>query len=81
MSKSTKIYYYSTQEMMEEFQKLREMVLKDVCLQKNLQAITNQEDFIKTLVELGREYDLQIESEDILTAMQENRRIWVERWI
>lgn len=81
MSKSTKINYYSTQEMKEDFQKLREMVLKDVCLQKNLQAIMNQENFIKTLVELGREYDLQIENEDILRVMQENRRVWVERWI
>jgi hypothetical protein len=66
---------------LENFEKLRQIVLQDVDLQKQLQEITERDTFISRLVEIGRARDLQFESEDVLEAMRENRRVWVERWI
>jgi hypothetical protein len=69
------------QEMTEDFQELRRIVLQNWALQKDLQKISDREDFVIKVVEIGREKGLNVESEDVLEAMREGRRVWVERWI
>ncbi len=67
--------------MNENFEKLRHLVLQDSALQRELQAISESEEFIRRVVEIGREKDLNFGEEDVLAAMNEGRRVWIERWI
>lgn len=67
--------------MNENFEKLRQLVLQDSALQKELQSISESEEFIRRVVETGREKGLNFGEEDVLAAMNEGRRVWIERWI
>lgn len=67
--------------MTEDFEELRRIVLQDSALQKELQKISDHEEFVAKVVEIACAKSLNVENEDILEAMRENRRVWVERWI
>jgi hypothetical protein len=64
-----------------EIEKLREIVLNDADLQAQLQEISERDEFIARVLEIGKNFGLEIESEDISEAMRESRRVWIERWI
>ncbi len=66
---------------MENFEKLRQIVLQDLSLQKELREITEREMFISRLVEIGAEQNLKFGVEDVSQALRESRRVWIERWI
>lgn len=67
--------------MNEDFEKFRQIVLQDSALQRKLQLISDSEEFVLRVVESGREKGLKFGEEDVLAAMNEGRRIWIERWI
>jgi hypothetical protein len=67
--------------MNKNFEKLRRIVLQNSALQKELQEITDRDFFVLRVVEIGRDKDLDLTNDDILEAMRENRRVWIERWI
>lgn len=64
-----------------KLEKLREIIFQNPALLKELYKIGDQDEFISRLVEIGRELDPVVESDEILEAMRENRRVWIERWI
>lgn len=62
-------------------EKLREIVLGEADLQARLHEISDRDEFIERVLEIGKTFGLEIESEDVLEAMRESRRLWIERWI
>jgi hypothetical protein len=64
-----------------DIEKLRKIVLGDADLQARLQEISNADEFIGRVLEIGKSFGLEIESEDVSEAMRESRRVWIERWI
>lgn len=67
--------------MNEDLEKLRQIVFREEVLQNDLQAISDREEFISRVLEIGKQRDLNFTEEDILQAMNEQRRAWIERWI
>lgn len=67
--------------MIEDLEKLRTIVFRDETLQKDLQAISDREEFVERVLEIGRTRDLNFTEEDVLRAMNAQRRAWIERWI
>ncbi len=67
--------------MNEDFEKLRQLVLQDPALQKVLQPISDREEFARQVIELGRKNGLNFGEETVFEAMNEGRRVWIERWI
>jgi hypothetical protein len=67
--------------MTENLKKLREIVLGDALLQARLQDISNADEFIGSVLEIGKSFGLELESEEVSEAMSESRRVWIERWI
>lgn len=67
--------------MNEDFEKLRQLVLQDAALQKELQTISDREEFARRVVEIGNEMGLNFDEETVFEAMNEGRRVWIERWI
>jgi hypothetical protein len=57
------------------------LVLSDLNLQKQLKTLTERDDFIARVIELGAEKGFEILCEDIEFQLRENRRLWHERWI
>lgn len=67
--------------MTDDIKKLREIVLGEADLQRRLQEISDQNEFVECVLEVGKKFGLEIESEDVLEEMRERRRVWIERWI
>ena len=67
--------------MTEDIEKLREIVWGDADLQARLQEISDREEFIARVLEIGKSCGLKIGSEEVSEAMRESRRLWIERWI
>jgi hypothetical protein len=67
--------------MDESFEKLRHRVLHDPDLQAELQPISENEGFIRRVVEIGREEGIEVDEEAVSEAMREGRSVWIERWI
>lgn len=67
--------------MNENFEKLRQLVLQDSALQKELRSISGSDEFVRRVVEIGREKGLNFGEEDVWAAINEGRRVWIERWI
>ena len=66
---------------LENFEKLRQIVWRDLSLQKELCTITERQTFIARLVEIGAKHGLELNEEYISQTMHESRRMWIERWI
>jgi Nif11 domain len=65
----------------EDFESFRRLVLADSALQRELQEVTHQEDFVVRFLSLARERGLAVEADDVETALRNSRREWLERWI
>lgn len=65
----------------ENFEKLRQIVLENASLQSELQKVSEINEFIPRVIEIGERYDLHFGEKEITEAMRENRRAWIERWI
>lgn len=57
------------------------LVLGDLNLQNQLKILTDRNDFIARVIELGADNGFEISREDIENQMGENRRLWNERWV
>lgn len=64
-----------------EIEKLREIVWGNADLQARLQEVSNADEFVGRVLEIGKSFGLEIESEEVLEEMRESRRVWIERWI
>jgi hypothetical protein len=65
----------------ENFERFREIVLRDLSLQEQLREISERSVFIRKVVELSAQYGYEITPEDVDEAMRRSRRAWLERWI
>lgn len=57
------------------------LVLSDLNLQIQLKDLSEREDFITRIIELGANAGFEIVREDIELQLRENRSLWHERWI
>ena len=60
---------------------LQEIVFQDQALQSTLRDITDEPDFIIAVCSAALAHGLELQPEDIQSAMQAARRTWIERWI
>ena len=65
----------------ENFEKFRQIVLQDLSLQKELQETNEREAFISRVIEIGAERGFHFDGEDVLRALRESSRVWIERWL
>jgi hypothetical protein len=65
----------------ENFERFRQLVLRDLSLQERLREITDRAVFIRRVVRLGAECGCEFTPEDVAEAMRRSRRAWTERWI
>ncbi|HEX9960431.1 MAG TPA: Nif11-like leader peptide family natural product precursor, partial [Pyrinomonadaceae bacterium] len=65
----------------ENFERFRQIVLRDLSLQERLREIVERPAFVQKIVELGAEFGCEITTGDVEEAMRRNRRAWIERWI
>ncbi|HEX8370866.1 MAG TPA: Nif11-like leader peptide family natural product precursor [Pyrinomonadaceae bacterium] len=65
----------------ENFERFRELVLRDLSLQQRLREATDRHVFIQKIVEMSAECGYEITPEDVEKAMRRERRAWLERWI
>ncbi|MEK7857262.1 MAG: Nif11-like leader peptide family natural product precursor [Acidobacteriota bacterium] len=63
-----------------QFEQFRTLVLRDAALQKELDSVNDRGEFVGRVVELGRVNSFEFNNEDVIEAMREARRSWVERW-
>jgi Aspartyl/Asparaginyl beta-hydroxylase/Nif11 domain len=59
----------------------KELVLEDSALLAQLRPITNMEEFLRQTVRLGEANGFRFTVEDVRSALQANRRAWIERWV
>jgi hypothetical protein len=65
----------------ENFERFRQIVLRDLSLQERLREIAERQTFVQKTVELGAEFGCEFTPEDVAEAMRRGRRAWNERWI
>ena len=67
-----------SQEGLEQFYRL---VFDEPVLQEQLKAISSREEFVMLMVRLGAERGCDFTREEVESALQTARRVWIERWI
>ena len=67
--------------LQDSFEQFRQTVLDDPALQAQLQAMADREVFVARVVQLGAEQGYCFTSEDVVAALRENQRVWLERSI
>jgi Cdc6-like AAA superfamily ATPase len=65
----------------ENFERFRQLVLRDLSLQERLREIDERAVFIQQVVELSLESGYEITTAEVEEALRRNRRAWLERWI
>ena len=58
-----------------------ELVLEDPALLAQLRRFTNMDEFLEQTVRLGEANGFRFTVEDVRSALQANRRAWIERWV
>ena len=66
---------------MNEFEKFRQIVLSDPSIQMRLRDLTDRNEFVSLVVELGAERGCTFTRYDIEEGLRAGRRSWQERWI
>ncbi len=66
---------------LEKLEPFSQLVLSDMSLQEKLRDITDREEFVARVAELGAEHGFEFTSEDVVEALRERNRTWLERWI
>ena len=64
-----------------DFLPFRERVLKDPALQNRLKDITDRDEFITLVAQLGGAGGFTFTRDDVMEAMQASRRAWIERML
>jgi len=65
----------------EQWAQFRELVLADRELHDRLRATTTQTEFVALAVQLGAERGCVFTAQWVETAVCEQRRAWLERWL
>ena len=68
-------------EQRQNIERLGELVLADPALHAHLRAARDVETFAVLLVQLGAERNCVFTVEAVRNALNERRRVWLERWI
>ncbi len=64
-----------------EFERFRQMVLRDETLHESLLSERNPDRFAMLAVALGRERGCHFDGATVLAAIQQARSAWLESWI
>jgi Aspartyl/Asparaginyl beta-hydroxylase/Nif11 domain len=59
----------------------KQLVLEDSALLAQLRPFTDMEEFLRQTVHLGEANGFRFTVEDVRSALQANRRAWIERWV
>jgi len=62
------------------FESFRELVLREAKLQRQLREC-GSEEFVARVVELGTARGYEFSAIDVEKAMNDARRVWLERWL
>jgi hypothetical protein len=65
----------------QELARFRELVLADRALHDRLRAVPHPQDFFALAIQLGVERGCVFSAAVLQTALNEQRRAWLERWI
>lgn len=65
----------------QQLARFREQVLADRELHNRLRATASQSEFIALAVQLGAERGCVFTAQLVETALREQRRAWLERWL
>ncbi|HEX8265607.1 MAG TPA: Nif11-like leader peptide family natural product precursor [Pyrinomonadaceae bacterium] len=65
----------------EKLSQFRSVIFFDVSLQKKLREMTDREEFVRTIVELGNERGFDFTAGEVENALHAGRRVWIERWL
>lgn len=65
----------------EKLSEFRGIIFHDVRLQEKLREIEDRQEFIRLVVEFGRERGFEFTTDEVENALREGRRVWIERWL
>jgi hypothetical protein len=66
---------------MTDFCEFRELVLQEKGLQLLLRDIEDRDEFVNSVIAIGRECGFMLTRDDVDAAMLAGRRSWIERWV
>ena len=62
------------------FEQFRQFILQNPHLQEELRTFADHEKFLSHVVEVGAKNGFDFTTEEVVEAMRENRRVWIERF-
>jgi hypothetical protein len=62
-------------------ERLRDLVLEDPALQQRLVALTDEDEFIASTIDLAGASGLDVDADDVRKAFLDGDRRWIERWV
>lgn len=65
----------------EKLSEFRAIIFSDAALQEKYRELTDREEFVRLIVELGQKYDCDFTGAEVENALRDGRRGWIERWI
>lgn len=65
----------------EKLSEFRSLIFADIALQEKLRGITDRQEFIRFVVESGRERGFEFTADEAENALRDGRRVWIERWL
>lgn len=65
----------------EKLSEFRGIVFSDLSLQNKLLEIEDRQEFVRLIVESGRERGCEFTVEEVENALRDGRRVWIERWL
>ena len=66
---------------LENLEKFRQFIWENAARQKELQNFRFQPEFIAAVVEAGKSAGFEFTPAEVQEIMNDNRRLWIERWI
>ncbi len=65
----------------EKLSEFRGIIFSDVALREKLREITDRQEFVRLIVEMGRERGCAFTADEVDNALRDGRRAWIERWL
>ena len=65
----------------DQFFAFRERVWADPALERQLIAVSDKDEFVRRVVELGQENGFDFNPDDVASAMARGRQTWLSQWI
>jgi GNAT superfamily N-acetyltransferase len=70
----------SSAQRRERFERVRTRVLADVGLQERLREVP-ADDLVREILDVAREFGLEVDADDVAEARRAARTEWLERWV